>query len=174
MEHSETNASHDDVLQWLSRSLDGELPEREQILLADHIDGCPRCARVAVEWRSMRGLLREEAALAARRPPVGLDERIMARIKMEAAPSHTASDRDGDLPIAPVMRWVRRSAAVAAGILLLLGVGGVVWGPQQASATVTPSALERADPALRRVLERWQKGWSAPPSYFEMVLSDPR
>ncbi|MBM4013961.1 MAG: zf-HC2 domain-containing protein, partial [Planctomycetes bacterium] len=70
---------HDDVLRWLSRDLDGELPAREQVLLNDHLDGCPRCSAVAREWRAARRLLAADAALAARRAPVGLTERIMAR-----------------------------------------------------------------------------------------------
>lgn len=177
---------HDDVLQWLSRSIDGELPRREQILLEDHLDGCPRCQRVALDWRRLSGALRRDAAASQRRAPVGLDERILARIATEAAAGGTvaATEAAAGAESWPVARgessaplsigWLRRSAALAAGLLLLLGIGWVASGPRQASAAARPSALEQADPALRRVLERWQRGRAAPPSFFELVLAGDR
>ncbi|MBL8840383.1 MAG: zf-HC2 domain-containing protein [Planctomycetes bacterium] len=191
---SEHQEPHGDVLQWLSRSLDGELPRREQILLDDHLDGCPRCQRVALDWRRLSSALRRDAAESQRRAPVGLDERILARIATEAATGGAAAatgaavggeslvesraaswPRASDEPSAPLpIGWLRRSAALAAGLLLLLGLGWVASGPRQASAAARPSALEQADPALRRVLERWQRGRAAPPSFFELVLAGDR
>lgn len=167
---------HHDVLQWLCRSLDGELPRREQILLEDHLDGCPRCQRVALDWRRLSGALRRDAAASQRRAPVGLDERILARIATEAAGGGAESWQGarGDASAPLSIGWLRRSAALAAGLLLLLGVGWVASGPRQASAAARPSALEQADPALRRVLERWQRGRAAPPSFFELVLAGDR
>ncbi len=182
-------AAHEDVLRWLSRSLDGELSDREQILLADHVDGCPRCAQVALEWRRVHAVLRRDALAAQRRAPVGLDERILARIadaangvvEVGGAAESLAAPVDGEAArdergrqAMPPLQWMRRSAAIAAGLLVLLGVSWVASGPEQASAAARPSALEQADPALRRVLERWQRGRSAPPSFFELVLTESR
>jgi len=163
---------HEDVLAWVSRELDSELPERERILLADHLDGCPRCASVAAQLRSAHRAL---AVDARARPPIGLPDRILARIaragEAEDAASATAdagepaSRRGG-----AVVRMLRASAAVAAALLVVVGSVHVAQGPTQAVAGDAPT-LEAADPALVRVLERWHKGRAAAPPFFELLLA---
>lgn len=160
---------HEDVLRWLSRELDGELPAREQVLLADHLDGCPRCAEVARDWRATRKFLRADADAAARRAPVGLTERIMARL----APAPVEPVLAGAVPTPLLqlpMRLLRRSAAVAAACMIALAGAWFATEPAAVSATSGTPALGRDDPALQRVLERWQKGRTAPPSFFELAL----
>jgi anti-sigma factor RsiW len=159
------DASHEDVLRWLSSDLDGELPARDQVLLNDHLGGCPRCASVAREWRAARKLMAVDAALAARRTPVGLTERIMARLEpiavagAETSPTHA-------LPL----QSLQRSALLAAACLLGLLCSWLVSEPRVVSATATGPALGKDDAALERVLERWQRGLSARPSFFELAL----
>jgi hypothetical protein len=156
--------AHEEMLRWFSRRLDGELPEREAILLADHLDGCPRCALVASQLRAAR---RAIAADESVRSPVGLVERIVARasraepVAADAAPSR------------PALRFpvgiLRASAALAAGLLLLVGGLYVAQGPKHAMAGASPTL--RADPDLARVLGRWRAAHSSDPSLLELLLA---
>ena len=168
MEPMQRDQLHDDVLQWLSAELDDELPEPQRILLDDHLDGCPRCAAVARDWRATRVALGRDRRQAARRVPVGLAERIVARLE-PAAPLATTA-----VALAP-LRVLRRSAALAAACLALIAGLWIGTEPSHASATAGRSSSGAIDdPALQRVLERWQKGRAAPPSFFELVLPAPR
>ncbi len=175
MEPMQRDELHEDVLQWLSAELDDELPERQRILLADHLDGCPRCAAVARDWRATRVALGRDRQQAARRVPVGLADRIVARLEPSAPLATATASASGALALAPApLRVLRRSAALAAACLALIAGLWIATEPSHASATAAraPSAID--DPALQRVLERWQKGRAAPPSFFELVLPAPR
>jgi len=170
MEPMQRDELHEDVLQWLSAELDGELPERQRILLTDHLDGCPRCAAVARDWRATRAVVRRDAVESVRRVPVGLADRIVARLE-PAAPFATAGAPAAGVALAPApLRVLRRSAALAAACLALIAGLWIATEPSHASATVPRAAGAIDDPALQRVLERWQKGRAAPPSFFELVL----
>ena len=161
---------HGDVLQWLSRQLDGELPAREQVLLSDHLDGCPRCALVARDWQVAQRLMRDDAIASARRAPLGLADRIVARLKplvpVAAAP---AAQLEPEAAVVP-LRALRRSAMLAASCLAALASIWFSTEPDQMSASSAVPALGSDDPALQRVLDRWQKGRDAAPSFFEMAL----
>ncbi len=153
--------THDDVLRWMSLELDGELRTRERILLTDHLTGCPPCASVAAQLRSAR---RAFTADASARPPVALVDRILARIARAEETPVAVGARGGSL-----LRMVRASAALAAGMLVLVGSFYVAHGPTRAVAGSTPT-LQMTDPALMRVLERWERGRAARPAFFELLL----
>jgi anti-sigma factor RsiW len=167
--------AHQDALAWMSRELDGELSERERVLLYDHLDGCPTCARVAAQMKAQHRVLAADARL---RPPVGLVERIVAYVGRAGEPAQSAAaERDGaGQPAAAragsALRLLRASAAFAAALLVLAGGVYVASEPRQAAAAGAPS-LKASDPGLLRVLERWQKGRAAQPSFFELLLPSP-
>jgi anti-sigma factor RsiW len=155
---------HEDILQWLSRELDGELADPQRILLNDHLDGCPRCATVAAQWRSLRRAL---AADARAQPPevrVGVVDRILAHVQRaeageeSAVPlAETAAPGSRRAVVLPFTSTLRRSAALAAGLLALIGTLYVARGPTTAVATGT-GTIKTSDAALMRVLDRWQRG----------------
>jgi len=175
--------THEDVLGWMSKELDGELPERERIFLSDHLSGCPPCASVAAQLRAASRTLRADARA---RPPVGLSDRILARIARAGEPARPvaavadASRAGGALhpraggalhPRAGgALQMLRWSAALAAGLLALASVAYVAQSPKTAVAANQPT-LRTADAALMRVLDRWQKGRAAAPSFFELLLA---
>ena len=161
--------AHEDVLQWLSLDLDGELRERERILLSDHLSGCPRCEQVAEQMRAARRAIKVDARL---RTPVGLVDRIVSRIERADEELEVARE-PAPVAMAAVVstrgfsfRLLRSSAALAAGLLLLVGGVFVAQEPKQAVATGTRTL----DPDVRRILDRWQAG-AAEPSFFELLFA---
>jgi anti-sigma factor RsiW len=165
--------AHEDVLRWLSRDLDGELSERERILLSDHLDGCPPCEQVARQLRSAERALAEDAAV---HPPVGLVERILARIDRGGVAAPALETSQPAMAHAAAVRTLRPlvslkwSAALAAGLLALVTSVHLARAPKLAVASTTRE-FAGSDPALKRVLERWQRGRAAPPSFFELLLA---
>ena len=164
-----TATPHDDVLLWTSRALDGELPERERILLEDHLAGCPACAQVAADWR---GVQRAIARDALSRSPIGLADRIMARVTRESGEVPAMRSEPAGLGVVPLIRRLRVSVALAAGLLAVAAGLWLATAPTQAMAG-SERGIASSDPALARVLDRWQQGRRAPPSFFELILTPP-
>lgn len=85
-----------------------ELPDAERRALQDHLDDCPRCARLLeVEESFLRGI---KARLVRTPAPPGLETRIRAALEHERAPGRGAA------------AWFRAPwfAAAAASLLLAL------------------------------------------------------
>lgn len=158
---------HDDVLAWVSKELDGELDVRERVLLDDHLAACPRCSQIRSELRGVRGFARDDGERVL--PPVGLVDRVVAHVM---SPQHAAAGAENLGAQAPilVMRRLRRSAALAAAALLVLG--GIYVGrlPREATATEIKGATPPLDPDLKRVLERRESSREDGPLFFELLL----
>jgi hypothetical protein len=69
--------SCDEAKAQLNEYLDQRLPERERLLVADHLDTCPACRERCQELQRLRGLLRESPELT---PPESFCEGVRARI----------------------------------------------------------------------------------------------
>jgi anti-sigma factor RsiW len=159
--------AHADALVWLNRSLDGEISPRDRILLDDHLAGCVRCSAIAAQWRSIERAVRVDAKP---RTPVGLVDRIVSRVTRTAAAAGETAAADAVPRFAPI-RMLRMSAALAAGLVVSVGLFWLGSQPSGASAaTRSPSILESQDPALLRVLERWERGHAAQPTFLELLL----
>jgi anti-sigma factor (TIGR02949 family) len=85
----------------------GELPEDEQRALADHVDGCPGCARrLEVEDGFLRGL---KGRLGREEAPPELRVRVREALENQAAPRRSPG-------------WLRTPWLVPAAAALLLAV----------------------------------------------------
>jgi hypothetical protein len=103
---------HDDALLWVSKELDGEITERERVLLGDHLEACLACSTVRRELRGIRSAARTHDAAQL---PVGLVDRVATHVLAPEPAAAVASPRS------PLLQLLRRSAAAAAAVLLLLG-----------------------------------------------------
>ncbi len=154
---------HDDVLLWVSKELDGELGERERILLGDHLESCLACSTVRRELLGIRNAARTHEAVQL---PVGLVDRVATHV---LAPEPVAAAAPP-----PLIRLLRRSAAVAAAVLLLLGGVYVGQMPREAWAKDDPthSYPRTHDPELERALVRWAAA-RGEPAFFSLLLPAP-
>jgi anti-sigma factor RsiW len=152
---------HDDVLLWVSKELDGELGERERILLGDHLESCLACSTVRRELLGIRNAARTHEAVQL---PVGLVDRVATHV---LAPEPVAAAAPP-----PLILLLRRSAAVAAAVLLLLG--GIYVGrlPRGVSAEEPTPHSRVHDPALERALVRWAAA-RGEPAFFSLLLPAP-
>src|SRR5262245_63952951 len=78
---------HDDVLLWVSKELDGELGERERILLGDHLESCLACSKLRRELRGIRSAARAHEPVQL---PVGLVDRVATHV-LAPEPAATAA-----------------------------------------------------------------------------------
>ncbi len=149
---------HDDVLLWISKDLDGELGERERVLLGDHLEACLACSTVRRELRGIRSAARTHEPVQL---PVGLVDRVATHV---LAPETAAA-----APPPPLIRLLRRSAAAAAAVLLLLG--GIYVGrlPREVYTTPLGPHSRTHDAALERALTRWAAS-RGEPAFFPLLL----
>lgn len=112
----------------MSLGLDGELPELQQRMLSAHLAGCVTCRRDAHEFAAATAVIR-----TAPLEPV-------APVQHVRAPRH-----------ATLGRGVRNVTAVAATVLVALGVGSVV---------------RQAEGPAERGGERVQRPWPVPTTYL--------
>lgn len=87
--------------------LTGEDAARAESLLQEHVPGCPSCRETVAAFHALRG----ELALAA--DPLAPPDTLLPRLHRELGPP-------------PRRRNPARIAAVAASLLLVVGVGGIV------------------------------------------------
>ncbi|HEV8662666.1 MAG TPA: zf-HC2 domain-containing protein [Candidatus Methylomirabilis sp.] len=116
-----------DVIRDLETYLDGELPVRETLQVAEHLASCPSCAAREEQARAARAHLR----LTAPRPevPPALRERITAALDRIDRRALRASQLAGRRPL-----WLATAAAAAAAVLFAVWIGR--------SAGPAPLALE--------------------------------
>lgn len=160
---------HDDVLAWVSLELDGELGARERVLLDDHLSGCPRCAQIRRELQGVRGFARDDSERV--HAPVGLVDRVVAHVM---APERAAAPTEAAQAPILVMRRLRRSAALAAAVLLVLG--GIYVGrlPREAGATPISHGVRPLESDLQRALTRLESTPERGPGFLELLLPPPR
>lgn len=137
---------------WLSRSIDEELSPREESLLEQHLDGCPRCREerqrlfVDMDWIEENWTGVEEEVETLLRDRIG-----------EGADPYSPL-----LPPTPEPRSGRARLLVSAAALALLLAGTLHWragGPEGASAPV--ALLEHSAPGVTirtRDGETWRDG----------------
>lgn len=116
------------AVEYLSAKLDGELSPEEAAELRAHLAECPECARLA---EAMQGL--DEKVAALREPaPEGLKKGVLYRIDQATGKART-----------PKRRWFGPGTvmgAVAAVLVLLVGVGVIPLRPQRSAAAPAATA----------------------------------
>jgi hypothetical protein len=143
----------DEVRELISAYVDGELPHPAAARLEESAKQDPNLQRAIRSYRRLGDTLRDWDAEASERPSSGFKATALARIRAyESERGH----EDGG----PVSIWWQRPAAMAAGVLIALGlglaaanVGGkdqalnlmAAEGPSVVSDTVEPFADFRAD-----------------------------
>lgn len=160
----------DDAGAWVLRALPADESER----FAAHLAGCDECRREVAELQMVVDTLPLAAPQVA--PPPELKDRLMAMVRAEAALLEAAGP-DADVATAPVeapraaperpprpkekRRWFRRPlvalrpipAAVAAAVLVALGVGGgVLLSGGSSERTVRARVVAPAAPGARASL----------------------
>jgi hypothetical protein len=148
----------------------GALPDDERERFAAHLTGCEICRREVAELQIVADTLPLAAPQLA--PPPELKERIMAAVRAEAAVLEAAGPQADVVPAAAPearpprkrakreRRWFRMPllhlrpipAAVAATVLLALGVGGGVLLSSGGSSGRTVQAKVVAAPGARASL----------------------
>ncbi len=103
---------------FLLRSCDIPLGPDDKERLEAHFEGCPACRRKVREYRTVRGLLRQEAVPE---PLPYFRERLLVRIK----------EKERDAPVLFGLKWAHRAAAFSLAILLLFGVGILLFPPDE-------------------------------------------
>ena len=146
----------------------GALPADEHERFAAHLPGCEVCRREVAELQMVADTLPLAAPQMA--PPPELKERIMATVRAEAAVLEAAGPEADTAPGAPVHAPVRPKqkrrrwrlpaialrpipAAVAAAVLIALGVGGgILLSGSSSGKTVQAQVVAPAAPAARASL----------------------
>ena len=146
----------------------GALPADEHERFAAHLPGCEVCRREVAELQMVADTLPLAAPQMA--PPPELKERIMATVRAEAAVLEAAGPEADTAPGAPVHAPVRPKqkrrrwrlpaialrpipAAVAAAVLIALGVGGgILLSGGSSGKTVQAQVVAPAAPAARASL----------------------
>ena len=101
------------AMTYISRAMDGELPERQRQALEDYLRQHPADAELRESWAAIGNLLREESALAPSPDPEAAWVDIRRAIR--TAPAEAAAER------AP---WfVRWAVPLAAAALVVIAVG---------------------------------------------------
>jgi anti-sigma-K factor RskA len=160
----------DDAAAWVLRAL----PDDESERFAAHVSECEECRREVAELQMVADTLPLAAPQVA--PPPELKDRIMATVRAEAALLEAAGP-EADVATAPVeapraaperpprpkekRRWFRRPlialrpipAAVAAAVLVALGVGGgVLLSGGSSEQTVRAQVVAPGSPGARASL----------------------
>ncbi len=116
------------VSQKLGGYLDGELAGSEMLALRNHLNRCDACAEEAESLRSLKSAL---SNLPCASPPEGLEERLLAAVRLESRPVF-APRRLG-------FYWTTALAAAATAGFLCVWLG--LAGSREASGS-TPVASE--------------------------------
>jgi hypothetical protein len=147
----------------LSEYLDGELTEELAAVLRSHLDTCADCQALLAGLRATTGLL---ARLPVRLAPKDLAQQIQREIErrtvLEAAPAGQPQPHARGLSLRRGRLW-RRAVAVAAAVLLAIGLGLFAWmanliGPGLAPTAATYYGTGKENPAapLAEELDRWE------------------
>jgi anti-sigma factor RsiW len=142
-----------DKLENLSAYSDGELDAVQARALEEHLEGCPSCRKVLSQYEALGGILKSERDTE---PTAGFLQGVRDRASGPAAPR----------PAGP--RVIRTVAAIAASVLLLLGLifvgasefghrergeGGTTPAAQSGDAFTEVEAAVQEDPELLEILD---------------------
>ena len=111
---------------FLLRSYDMPLGLDEKRRLEEHLKACPACRRKDREYRTVLGLLRPKDVPE---PLPYFKERLLARIK----------EKEREVPLLFGLKWAHRAAAFCLAVLLLFGVGILLFPPEE------PEELSQAE-----------------------------
>ncbi len=145
---------HDDYLELLAGAAIDDLDDDEATRLHRHAATCPTCA--AEMERIDATLVALAIAVPQRRPPDGLEARILAAIQAEpdvATPSRIATPAPVEAHATPSRAesrwtgWLRRPVVTFAAIGLVLVLGSACLALARQSATLD-SALQLQDAAI--------------------------
>jgi anti-sigma factor RsiW len=105
--------------QWLSRALDGELPEKEARRLQEHLAACPACRQLEQDWKACGEVLRTQMS-----EPVQTPEAAWADVR-RAIRLQTPTPQP--LVTQSVFNWRIQVASVIV-MLAVMGVGVLLLG----------------------------------------------
>ena len=134
--------SCEQVLEWISAELDGELSEPDLSALHEHLEHCPACSALYQELAGLSGALEELAASA----PDGFVQNVMARIAAEAAQEgaeHTVIPFPAKKRT-PWKGWAASAAVVAVVVLGAVSLPGLLTGGTGGGAGADSAAIVSA------------------------------
>ena len=134
--------SCEQVLEWISAELDGELSEPDRSALHEHLEHCPACSALYQELAGLSGALEELAAPA----PDGFVQNVMARIAAEAAQEgaeHTVIPFPAKKRT-PWKGWAASAAVVAVVVLGAVSLPGLLTGGTGGGAGADSAAIVSA------------------------------
>lgn len=110
--------SCDEIVEWISASLDGELSADEQTALDEHIARCPACSALLDDLRALHTAAADWEEVPA---PAGFTEAVMSAIAAETVQEKT----DNVIPFAPKKakgsHWKKWGVSAAAIAIVVLG-----------------------------------------------------
>lgn len=121
----------------LSAYVDGELPARQEGIVAEHLANCEPCA---AELRALSGLVQAAGAIDLVTPPADLRERIMAAAAKESAPRFALGYWLRDLSAGRAAQWA------GAGIAAVVIVAGVLVGTPNETRQAGRATMKHEQP----------------------------
>lgn len=126
----------DEILEWLSAALDGQLTDEEQTELDGHLAHCPACSALFAELNTLHTATAQLEEVPA---PDGFVQRVMAQIAAESTQEKTGNI----IPFpakkksrAPWKGWTATAAAVAIVALGAISLPGQFSNKKDAAAPV--------------------------------------
>jgi anti-sigma factor RsiW len=156
----------DNKIQLLHRNLDGQLTAAEKEKLTKALRDQPELAREQQRLQGIRAAMQEDRV----KIPVGLQDRILARIQGEALP------RLHSQPLATAWATWRRSSLLAAAALVVAGMIFVSRLPDQAVASqpAAPQTQEfQPDQDYLRILHRRERSAGQERRFLDTFLPEP-
>ena len=129
----------EDTLELMSQSIDGRLDESDEKLLSEHLASCPACAE---EFEALKA----SVALLQAEEPVQAPGDLAARVREEL------DSQPVRMPSWSIFSHPQLAVAMAAGLVLMVGIYAVVRYPEEAGLKsemdVMPYAQPVASPEL--------------------------
>jgi predicted anti-sigma-YlaC factor YlaD len=142
--------------EWLSRSLDGELPADQRQALDEHLAACPSCRALQAEWSGFATLMRDQEIPAMQTPEAAwADVQRAIRLQGEARRDEGAG----------VFGWRLRWAGVSIAAVLL-GISALgLWranrvGPDMTQAVEVEFVETDIPGASPMVYQDAETGWT--------------
>ena len=127
----------------IQKSIDDELTDAERDALAAHLNDCPSCAALCLEYKGLDDMLK--AQMPEVEVPSGLKESVMAALpEQEAAPAKNNRRRRTIISIVGI-------TAAAAALVVAAGAAGMFSGEEESPGLlqVPVANIQQTDPALQ-------------------------